>query len=179
MVLTLVLCDQTSNLLKYSVARLRPCYSSQMLFGGLHVLENRGSFFGFFSAHAANAFGLAMCSSVLFRYDKKHTYKAFIIMIFTWAALLSFSRIFVGKHYFGDITVGAMIGCIYGLIVAMAARWMFARFIDRKKSRHLKRRRETKFLDGCDYNSGTVFSILIEWEPLIRIVYPASLISER
>ncbi len=133
MVLTLVLCDQTSNLLKYSVARLRPCYSSQMLFGGLHVLENRGSFFGFFSAHAANAFGLAMCSSVLFRYDKKHTYKAFIITIFTWAALLSLSRIFVGKHYFGDITVGAMIGCIYGLIVAMAARWMFDRFIDRKK----------------------------------------------
>ena len=88
MVLTLVLCDQTSNLLKYSVARLRPCYSSQMLFGGLHVLENRGSFFGFFSAHAANAFGLAMCSIVLFRYDKNHTYKAFIIMIFTWAALL-------------------------------------------------------------------------------------------
>lgn len=36
MVLTLVLCDQTSNLLKYSVARLRPCYSSQVLFGGLH-----------------------------------------------------------------------------------------------------------------------------------------------
>ena len=79
MVLTLVLCDQTSNLLKYSVARLRPCYSSQMLFGGLHVLENRGSFFGFFSAHAANAFGLAMCSTVLFRYDKNHTYKAFKI----------------------------------------------------------------------------------------------------
>ena len=104
-----------------------------MLFGGLHVLENRGSFFGFFSAHAANAFGLAMCSTVLFRYDKNHSYKAFIIMIFTWAALLSLSRIFVGKHYFGDITVGAMIGCIYGLIVAMAARWMFARFIDRKK----------------------------------------------
>lgn len=48
-----------------------------------------------------------------------------------------------------------------------------------KNPRHLKRRRETKFLDGCDYNSGTVSSICIEWEPLIRIVYPASLISER
>ena len=41
--LTLLACDQTANLLKYSVARLRPCYSSYMLFGGLHVLETRGS----------------------------------------------------------------------------------------------------------------------------------------
>lgn len=46
--LTLLACDQTANLLKYSVARLRPCYSSYMLFGGLHVLETRGSLFGFF-----------------------------------------------------------------------------------------------------------------------------------
>lgn len=133
MALTLVLCDQTSNLLKNTVARLRPCYSSQMLFGGLHVLENRGSFFGFFSAHAANAFGLATCASILFRYDHKHTYNAFVKGIFIWAALLSISRIFVGKHYLGDITVGAMIGCGYGALVAMAARWLFARFIDKIK----------------------------------------------
>lgn len=130
--LTLLVCDQTSNLLKNSVARLRPCYSTQMIFGGLHVLEYRGNFFGFFSAHAANAFGLAVCSSVLFRYDSKHTYKAFIVLIFTWAALLSLSRIFVGKHYLGDVIAGAMIGSGYGALIAMAARWAFAKYIDRK-----------------------------------------------
>lgn len=136
MALTLLACDQTSNLLKYSVARLRPCYSSQMILGGLHVLENRGNFFGFFSAHAANAFGLAMCSSVLFRYDDRHTYRAYIYTIFIWATLLSLSRIFVGKHYLGDITVGAMIGCGYGALIGMAARWLFDKM---KKSRHLEK----------------------------------------
>lgn len=131
--LTLLACDQTSNLLKYSVARLRPCYSSRMIFGGLHVLETRGNFYGFFSAHAANAFGFALCSSILFRYDKTHTYKAYITWILIWATLLSISRIFVGKHYLGDIIVGAVIGCSYGSIIAMAARWVFARFIDKKR----------------------------------------------
>ena len=104
-----------------------------MLLGGLHVLDYRGNFFGFFSAHAANAFGFAVCSSVLFRYDTKHTYKAFIIWIFTWATMLSLSRIFVGKHYMGDIIVGAMIGSGYGAMIAMTARWIFARFIDKVK----------------------------------------------
>lgn len=131
MALTLLVCDQTANLLKYSVARLRPCYSTQMIFGGLHVLEPRGSFFGFFSAHAANAFGFAICSSVLFRYDKTHTYKAFITGILIWATLLSLSRIFVGKHYLGDVITGALIGSGYGALIAMAARHLFARYIDK------------------------------------------------
>lgn len=134
MALTLVLCDQTSNLLKYSVARLRPCYSSRMILGGLHVLENRGNFFGFFSAHAANAFGFAMCSSMLFRYDKQRRYLAFIIGIFFWATVLSLSRIFVGKHYLGDIFVGAIIGSVYGALIAITAKWIFSRFIDRMRN---------------------------------------------
>lgn len=134
MALTLLVCDQTANLLKNSVARLRPCYSTQMIFGGLHVLEPRGSFFGFFSAHAANAFGFAVCSSVLFRYDKTHTYKAFITGILIWATMLSASRIFVGKHYLGDVITGALIGSGYGALIAMAARYLFARYIDKTKA---------------------------------------------
>ena len=55
LVLTIVFCDQSAYLLKNAVGRLRPCYSLRMLQGGLHVLEGRGSFFGFYSGHAANA----------------------------------------------------------------------------------------------------------------------------
>ena len=47
--------------------------------------------------------------------------------------MLSLSRIFVGKHYMGDIIVGAMIGSGYGAMIAMTARWIFARFIDKEK----------------------------------------------
>lgn len=129
--LTLLLCDQMSGLLKYSVARLRPCYSTFMIREGIHVLENRGSFFGFFSAHAANAFGLAMCSTLIFKYDRTHTYKGYVKLIFIWASVLSISRIFVGKHYFGDIAVGAMIGTALGAAVAYLARRIFAKYMDR------------------------------------------------
>lgn len=137
--LTVLVCDQTANLLKYSVARLRPCYSSPMLLGGLHILENRGSLFGFFSAHAANAFGFAMCSCVLFKYDTTHTYNAYTKWMFIWATLLSLSRIFVGKHYLGDILVGAVIGCGYGAMIALAARYIFTKYIDKDSSAGLSR----------------------------------------
>ena len=125
--LCLLACDQTSNLLKYSVARLRPCYSDNMVLHGLHVLETRGSLFGFFSAHAANAFGFAACTTTCFRYDNSHSYKGYIKCIYIWAALVSISRMFVGKHYFGDILVGAIVGCLWGYFLALGARWIFRR----------------------------------------------------
>ena len=127
--LCLLACDQTSNLLKYSVARLRPCYSDRMLLNGLHVLESRGSLFGFFSAHASNAFGFAAGTTTCFRYDTTHTYKGYIKCVYIWAALVSISRMFVGKHYFGDILVGAMIGSLWGWLLGLGARWIF-RIID-------------------------------------------------
>ena len=56
-----------------------------------------------------------------------------IALIFTWAALLSISRIFVGKHYLGDVIAGALIGSGYGALIAMAARWLFAKYIDKNE----------------------------------------------
>ena len=99
-----------------------------MIRGGLHVLENRGSFYGFFSAHAANAFGFAMCTSVFLKSDKAHDYRWYVIFAFIWAALISISRMFVGKHYFGDITAGAFVGCAWGALMAAATLWLFVRF---------------------------------------------------
>ena len=131
--LCLLACDQTSNLLKNSVARLRPCYSDRMLLHGLHVLEHRGSLFGFFSAHAANAFGFAACTTTCFRYDKTHTCKGYIKLVYIWAAMVSISRMFVGKHYFGDILVGAMIGSLWGWLIALAAKWLFRKIDGREE----------------------------------------------
>ena len=49
-------CDQFSNLVKSSPTRLRPGYNYWMVSNGVHILEGRGGFYGFFSAHAANSF---------------------------------------------------------------------------------------------------------------------------
>ena len=126
-----LLCDQLSTLVKHSVLRLRPNYTSRMLRDGLTILEKRGGFYGFFSAHAANSFSLAVCLILGFRNDKTHTYKAFRACALVWATLVSFSRIIVGKHFFGDILVGAIVGVTIGYSFGMLARFIIRKYIDR------------------------------------------------
>ncbi|MDO5442115.1 MAG: phosphatase PAP2 family protein [Bacteroidia bacterium] len=121
MALTIVACDQFANLIKDGVGRLRPCYNESLLSGGLHVLEGRGSFFGFFSAHAANAFGFATASSIALKMDKNHRYQRYQWFIFIWAALIGLSRVFAGKHFMGDVLVGTIVGLVFGWCIARAA----------------------------------------------------------
>lgn len=129
-VLTVTLCDQIAGLVKNSVDRLRPCYDEKMIQNGLHILESKGGHFGFFSGHAANAFGFAVCTIIGFRNDHKHTYNAYRTWAFVWAAMIGISRIFVGKHYFGDVIVGAMIGATIGYGIGAMTRYCIRRFIE-------------------------------------------------
>ena len=46
------------------------------------------------------------------------------LMLFSWAALNGWSRIYLGVHYFGDVIVGTAWGCIVGALVY----WLYARF---------------------------------------------------
>ena len=101
-----------------------------MITRGLHVLEARGGYYGFFSGHAANAFGFAAASGISLEMDKNHRYDAYQWFIFVWAALVGLSRIFVGKHYFGDVLVGAVVGFAIGYAVAS----LFRRFAIRLES---------------------------------------------
>ena len=126
-VLTIVMCDQLANLVKDSAARLRPCYDSFCVQGGLHILERRTGLFGFFSAHAANAFGLAVCAIVGARSDIRNRYKGFAAMMIIWAILVAVSRVFVGKHFLGDILAGSVVGSILGYLTARLARQIMYR----------------------------------------------------
>lgn len=127
MVLTVIACDQFAGLVKDTVCRLRPCYNTDMVTAGLHMLEGKGGYYGFFSGHAANAFGFAAASSICFDADKNHRYGVYQWFIFIWAALVSLSRIFAGKHYFGDVVVGAIVGFIIGCAIAMSFRRVVTR----------------------------------------------------
>ena len=61
--MTFGFCDQFSNLIKHAVCRIRPLNDEFMVANGLHILEWGGGY-GFFSAHAANALGLAFSSFI-------------------------------------------------------------------------------------------------------------------
>lgn len=132
-------CDQLSNLIKDAVGRVRPLNDAFMTANGLNVLEKGSSSFSFFSAHAANAFGLAMCTFIGMRrirmQDKgtrlyRSRYKTpvwlrnYAIWMFTWASMVAVSRVFVGKHYLGDVLAGAAIGTLAGYAFARLASWV-------------------------------------------------------
>ena len=121
---TILICDQLANTLKTLVGRLRPCYSVDMLTGGLHILESRTGFYGFFSAHTANAFGFAVASISAFKLDDKHSYEMYSWFMYFWATMIGLSRIFAGKHFFGDVLVGVIVGLIVGWCLAKAARML-------------------------------------------------------
>ena len=124
MALCLLACDQFANLIKFYVCRLRPCHDPYMLERGLRVLEDKGGMYGFFSSHAANSFGFAVCASQGIKAARKQSYNWFAWVMFIWAALVSVSRIFVGKHYLGDILVGTLVGLVLGSVFASLGHYI-------------------------------------------------------
>ena len=126
--LTFGFCDQSSNFIKALTERLRPCHDPYMIHNGLNILESGGKF-SFFSAHAANAFGLATCTTIGFRIDKRLKYKGYITWMYIWATLVAVSRIFVGKHFLGDVIVGICIGTLAGLAFGTLAKVIIKRFL--------------------------------------------------
>lgn len=130
LILTELACDQFANLVKDGVGRLRPCWDEYMVSNGLHILEKRGGQFGFFSAHAANAAGFALCSASCFRIDAGRDYTLYGRLIAVWAFLIGISRVFVGKHFLGDVLTGFIVGVVFAWLIAAAARAVISR-IDR------------------------------------------------
>lgn len=126
--LTFGFCDQFSNIVKYAVERIRPLHDEFMMANGLHVLENGGGY-SFFSAHSANSFGLAFSTYIGLREDKRARYKGYAGWMFFWASMVSVSRIFVGKHYLGDVIVGMIVGAAAGIAFGSLASWIIRRFI--------------------------------------------------
>ena len=122
-------CDQFSNLIKDLVCRVRPLNDAYMLENGLNVLEDASRSFSFFSAHSANAFGLATSTLIGFRLDKRLRYNGYAAWMYFWAAMVALSRVFVGKHYLGDIIAGAFIGAAAGFIFASIARLIIKKYI--------------------------------------------------
>lgn len=124
-VLTIVLIDQGSNLVKYSVARLRPSFDAWMVCGGLRLpygILSTGKY-GFFSAHAGNTFGFAITTWLGLKWNKPQSlHRLYGWFIFVWAAFVSVSRIMMGAHFLGDILTGALVGWGIGCLMALLAR---------------------------------------------------------
>ena len=99
----------TSGLMKPLFLRLRPSHEPA-LEGLLHLVNDyRGGAYGFASSHAANTMGVAFFFYMLFRNVTR-----WISMMFIWAIIMSYTRIYLGVHYPGDILIGALVGILSG-----------------------------------------------------------------
>ena len=107
--LVVLFCDQfTSGLIKPLFMRFRPTHHPDFMNEVVTVFGYRGGLYGFISGHAANAFGFAIFMSLLFRY------KLFTWVIFIWAFVMAYSRIYLGVHFLTDIIPGALSGLVLG-----------------------------------------------------------------
>ncbi|MDR2291894.1 MAG: phosphatase PAP2 family protein [Prevotellaceae bacterium] len=99
-----------SVFIKPNVARLRPCNTAELQ-SMLHIVKKyTASSFSFVSSHAATSFAIAIFVHTCLRK------KSISILIFLWAFIYSYSRIYLGVHFFGDVLCGAFLGILCGKI---------------------------------------------------------------
>ncbi len=117
LIATVALTDVTSSfIIKYSVARLRPCNNPELAIY-VKLLVRCGSGFSFTSSHAANHFAIAAFLQPIFC---KNMGK-FSYLWYVWAGLIGFSQIYVGVHFPFDVFCGALLGILMGSMVSLYA----------------------------------------------------------
>lgn len=99
--------DMLSTACKGLVGRLRPCQLGELQEQLYFASDHCGGKFGFFSSHASNAFALAMFMVMLV--GKRHSW---IHLIWLWAAIVSYSRVYLVVHYPLDVFVGSLFGIL-------------------------------------------------------------------
>mgnify|MGYP003565584340 FL=1 len=118
--------DQLSMFVKHSVERPRPF--RELSIEGLGRFITRCGSYGYFSGHATSSFALAIYLGLIF----KRTYKYFFPAIIIWALLVSYSRIYVGVHYPGDVLTGMLVGSMVGFGCYHLFKLISKRFIKPK-----------------------------------------------
>ncbi|HEY4787426.1 MAG TPA: phosphatase PAP2 family protein [Bacteroidales bacterium] len=129
--LMILLSDQGADLVKNTVHRPRPTHTPAIE-NMVHVLkapdgrEYRGGSYGFVSSHASNCFAVAFFVSLFF------ARRWLTIVMFCWAVLVCYSRIYLGVHYPGDILGGVIIGSAVGIGMFYLERFVYRKIQARK-----------------------------------------------
>lgn len=110
--LAIVMTDQIcASVIRPIVGRLRPCNPDNPIFEYITLVKgNQPGGYSWPSCHAANTFALATLLAFVMRSRK------FTVMIFSWAVIVSLSRLYVGVHYPTDLLCGAAFGSAFGYL---------------------------------------------------------------
>lgn len=124
LVALLITCtDQLANVFKHAFERPRPCRQEGIMELARFVAVRCGRF-GFFSAHAASSAALTVFLGMIL----KRFWKPSLILLSIWAGLVSYSRIYVGVHYPGDILVGWVFGILLGFLWYLLWKYLLKKY---------------------------------------------------
>lgn len=122
----LLLTDQTTNLIKNSIQRLRPGNNPEIA-DLIRAVQRRKSF-SFISGHASNSMAVAF-----FLYRVLHPYIKNMGFFFLWPLIFAYSRIYLGLHYPGDILMGYLYGIFTGWLVLKLYIYLRDRFFPQQQ----------------------------------------------
>jgi undecaprenyl-diphosphatase len=116
--LFIVLIDLSGvHAIKEFAQRLRPSWQAE-LSSVVHLVGgHRGGMYGFISTHTAYAFALATFAAMAVRG------RLLAVVLFVWALVVGYSRVYMGLHFPGDVLGGA----VWGMSVAAGVSWVFSR----------------------------------------------------
>ena len=116
-----------SGIMKPLFHRVRPCFALE----GVRLLVDQTHSWSFASSHAANS--TAIASLVwLFFWRGEAVDKAFTVVVIFYATTVSFSRIYIGVHYPGDVFGGIVIGVASAALMYTASAWIVKNVVHRK-----------------------------------------------
>lgn len=108
-ILCVIATNLFNQLIKIIIARPRPIHE-QAFVDLIHAIEKFDASYSFFSAHSSSSFALAVFISLVIRKN------AFSLLALSWAFLVAYSRIYVGKHYPFDVVAGIIFGTLMAFI---------------------------------------------------------------
>lgn len=126
--LAILLADQgASGICKPLFHRFRPSHEPALV-GLVDIVDGYvGGKYGFFSSHAANGFAICTFLSLVIR----HNWASYTLV--AYAALTSYSRIYLGLHYPGDILCGMIWGVFCGFIIYRLYCFICSRFAQQRQ----------------------------------------------
>jgi|WetSurMetagenome_2_1015567.scaffolds.fasta_scaffold00480_8 membrane-associated phospholipid phosphatase len=120
-VVSFIVADWVTNEIKYVIERIRPCNALEgvMLRGGC------SKSFSMPSGHATNSFAYAVALFIMAKGRVSLPWRIYPLVL---AALVAYSRPYLGVHYPGDVTAGAVVGGLSAITMVTLFRFAGARY---------------------------------------------------
>lgn len=124
LIAALITCtDQLANFFKHAIERPRPCRQEGVMEMARFVAVRCGRF-GYFSAHAASSAAVLVFVGLILR----KFWRGIVGVLIAWALLVSYSRIYVGVHYPGDILTGWFFGILLALLFYKLFKFLLRKY---------------------------------------------------